>query len=728
MKFQKTLLACICGIAGAGVASHLVAAEQSAPAQARPKGAAAYLLEEVQVTARRKSNTEAAQDVPVAISAFSSDQLEAVFAENLTDIGLMAPNVTLDPVGTVPGSASFFVRGMGVNSSVPSDDPAVGVLVDGMFLGVNNGTMTDTFDLESVEILRGPQGTLFGRNVTGGAVLLRSKRPSGEFGFKVKGTLGSESRKDLSVAVEAPLVEDKLAGKIAVLSKKHDGYFDNNAVNGDDIGDDESLIVRPILSWTPSDDFTLTLIGEYGDQDSDGAPTQLITDKVGLSSGPVSSKFDLSHDLEAASELEWKHLIAEAEWALGSGEIAVTATWREIDQSVTADVDGSDAILLHFVDGTGIEQDQHSLEITYAGELTETVDLTTGLYYFTQDVDYREARELLGAALQVAGNGRLDHWTAGAFVQSDIHLHPEWTLTLGGRYTTETKEAEIASLGECSMDFSACTYSFNDEESWSSFTPKAGLRWTPSEYMQLYTSWTKGFRSGGFNLRNGGASIPAGPYDEEEVQAFEAGMKWDFWDGKARLNLAAFHNEFQGLQRTVLDDQSRQRILNAADAVVQGVEVDMLLLATENLAITASVGYTDASFDSFDALDLDGDSVADPDLAKGLDLVRVPEWTRYLSATYDLPLRDAGNLTFRASYSYTDKRAGNDANTFFLDAYELYDASVTFTDSSDHFKVSLFGKNLTNELYAGVGVDVSLFLSQYIAPPRTWGVEVSYEY
>jgi iron complex outermembrane recepter protein len=728
MKSKKTLLVVACALAAAPTI--ISAATQPAnPSQTSAKNASSavtLMLEEIVVSARRKNDAEQLQDVPLAISAVSSSQMDAAFIEDLTDIGLMAPNVNLDPVGSVPGVASFFIRGMGVNSSVPSDDPAVGVFVDGMFLGVNYGAVTDTFDLESVEVLRGPQGTLFGRNVTGGAVLLRSKRPEGEFGFKVKGVLGSHQRRDLSVALEGTLVEQTLAGKIAVMSKDHEGYFDNLAIPGDKIGDDQLLVVRPILVWTPADTITVTMITEWGDQDSDGAPTENLVDKTGAASITAQDDFDLTHDFKARSGARWKHIIGEVNWDLEQGTLTAEATWRELEQNFSGDIDGTDAPVLHFVD-SGIEQDQQSLELVYAGDLSEQIDITTGFYYFTQDVDYREGRDIFGGAVQQRGNGILDHTAIGIFAQSDVALSDRWTLTLGGRYTSEEKDAKIASFNECTTDYS-CNYSFEDSESWSGVTPKVGLRWFAAQDVQVYTSWSQGFRSGGFNLRNASSAVVPGPYDEEKVKASELGIKWTLPEGRGHFNLAAFQNEFSGLQRTVLNADASQQILNAADASITGIEADFMLLLVENLLINASLGYLDAGFDSFVGLDVNGDGTPDPDLARDLDLVRVPEWTRYISATYDLPLEQAGSLTLRASYSFTDSRAGNDANGLDLNAYELFDASATWADVGGRFKVSAFGKNLTNEHYAAVAVDVSLFTQQYIAPPRTWGIELTYEY
>ena len=190
------------------------------------------LMEEVMVTAQKKSSAEAVQDVPIAISAYSGDKVEAMFAVTLTDIGTSSPNTSLAEQGTVPHTGNFIIRGMGTTGqSIPSSDPAVGVVQDGMPYGLIYGVVTDLFDLESIEILRGPQGTLFGRNVTGGAVVMRTTRPSDDFSGKVKATIGSHGQRDVSAVVTGP-ISDSVNGKIAVISKDRDGLWFNTTTGG----------------------------------------------------------------------------------------------------------------------------------------------------------------------------------------------------------------------------------------------------------------------------------------------------------------------------------------------------------------------------------------------------------------------------------------------------------------------------------------------------------------
>ena len=694
------------------------------------KGSAATLIEEIMVVAQKKTKEESLQDVPVAITAVSGQQIEAMFAEDLRDIGLSAPNVSLDEVGTVPAVANFSIRGMGFLSSIPSDEPTVGVFVDGMYLGVNYGVLTDFFDLDSVEVLRGPQGTLFGRNVTGGAVLITSRRPDDKFGLQARGTFGSDNRRDLAAAVEGP-VGNKLNVRLAVMVKDHDGYFDNLTIPGDEIGEENTKIVRPSLQFNATDNLDISLIGEYGQYEGDGArtrhrddPTVLPTAVFGYS--PPQDKFDLTHDFQSSTETEWKSLVAEAFWTFDNGSLKSVTAWRGVMNRFGMDLDGTNFPIFVGADNSGLDQDQFSQEFIYSGQITDAVSLTTGLYYFTQDVTYLDHRQIPILGVDIAGKGQLKHETYAIYAQSDITLSEKWSLLLGGRLTKEDKKATVSSAGFCATDFSSCIVDFEDEKDFSNFSPKIGLSWKSSDDLHVYGSYTRGFRSGGFNLRNQLPSNP-GPYDEEKVSAFELGLKYTFMDDRARINLAAFYNDYSDLQRTVLDPATvAQQILNAAEATTKGVELELAFLVTNNFAINASLGVLDAAYDSFDGLDVTGDGVPDPSLAKKLDLARAPELTGHINAVYDVPLA-SGMVTFQGSYSYTDERPANDTNTFFLDSYTLANASITYSHA-ENWRVSVFGKNLLNEAYADTGVHASVFSILFLNPPRTWGIEVLYEY
>ncbi len=429
------------------------------------------LLETVLVSARKRATDEAVEDTPLAISAFGAAQLEAVFADNLDDIGKLAPSVGLKPTSQV-GGQNFTIRGMGVSGTTASDEPAVGIIQDGVYWGSNYGAMLDTFDVESVEILRGPQGTLFGRNVTGGAVLVRTARPSGDFDLAAQTVVGNYGRFDLSGKIEGPVIKDKLAVKLAVLDRNLDGYYKNLA-NGKDFGENNSTLVRGTLLFTPTDNFEASLILENYQQDGDS------TAAVGVEvpgNGPYTSGFrqpknfwDVQLDNPGYSDIEVNFGVLEMNWEALAGKITSITGVRDVEVANTTDYDGSQ--FSYFNQSIGFEQDQFSQELIYSSEYDGRVNFTAGLYYFKQDYTHTEGRDLNRHATLTVTRAHLDQEAYAAFGEADIKLADRWTLTLGARYTEETKEAKSvpfsSAVALCADDtiygFNDCTFNYGPE-------------------------------------------------------------------------------------------------------------------------------------------------------------------------------------------------------------------------------------------------------------------------
>ncbi len=233
-------------------------------------------LEEITVTGRKKAGVEALQEVPIAVSAFTGLYLEENFVENLTDLSRSAPNVQLTDNTTFPGTASFSIRGNAIFSDIVSDEPLVGIFVDGIYAGMNVGAIHDLFEVEMVEILRGPQGTLFGRNVTGGAIIIRTRRPSGEFGVRGRFTVGSFSRSDGALTVEAP-INERLSWKLDLLSKDRNGMWDTPNIGGR-TGNATSWTFRPMLSWQPTESLDIQVLAEVIQYKGDANPVRLRVD------------------------------------------------------------------------------------------------------------------------------------------------------------------------------------------------------------------------------------------------------------------------------------------------------------------------------------------------------------------------------------------------------------------------------------------------------------------
>ncbi|WP_444958352.1 TonB-dependent receptor [Microbulbifer sp. ZKSA002] len=730
------------------------------------EGAVGTLMEEVQVTARKRADAELLQDVPVAATAYSGDQLEALQTRDLQSLSFKMPNVQLEDVGTVKNTANFTVRGLGVNSSIPSIDPTVGVFVDGMYLGVNAGVVTDVFDLEGIEVLRGPQGLLFGRNVTGGAVVVKTARPTDEFSARVK----VSTTDNLDVVTAGSIngaISDDVNGRLTVYYNDDRGWFENVATGNDNAGASDSWFIRPSFSVQLNETAELLVRMEHGRMDSDGVVAQnrgnepyIVTTDDGFVAYPSATQiaeafgipdwdnsedsFEVAQDEEGYQKDEWSQIITEfnKDVEFGDGTITNILAWREYEARGLGDIDSLPFVGFHA--DSSVDQSQLSNELRYAGRFGRTA-ITAGAYWFSQDVTYLENRLLAdgeGGIIDWTGGGVQDHSTYGFFTQADIDLNEAWVLTLGGRYSSEEKDAKIASipLNLCTLDGCAA-YDFEDSESWNAFTPKVGLQWTVSDETQLYTFWTKGFRSGGYNFRNAGIDPTTGmPYtpqatDQEEQSSFEIGAKVDWLDGRVRTNMAVFHNTIDDMQReeNLADAVTgvAQIIRNTADATIRGAELETMAALSENLLLTFNVGYVDGDYDKVLG-DLNGDGLVD-DEDLGLEIPRLAPWTYGIGLVHDLSLGSYGTITSRINYNHRDEAPYTDDNRGMLSEVEMVDFSIGYTADSGQYTVSVFGKNMLDEVTEGNDTQLPVTLGGIGASftplnkGRVMGVEFIYE-
>ncbi len=366
----------------AGIGGSLIALAASSAAMAQdqtePEEESAFGT--IVVTATKKADAQDVQSVPLAVTAFGADQLADQHVRTLDNLGFSVPNVQLDDVGTAPGFANFSIRGLGINSSIPSIDPTVGVFVDGVYMGISAGILFDTFDLEGVEVLRGPQGLLFGRNVTGGAVVVRTSTPDTSGDLKIEGRMALETglNKIASAVVSGPLIEDKLGAKIAVYYNDDDGWFTNQFNGNTDFGAAETLILRGALNFTPTDTVQLIARYERGRVRGDGA----VVSNFGLF--PRES-FGISVNDEGTTRNDWNQATLELniDTAFGDGRITNILAYRDFSAFVASDIDSSPNFTFHA--DTLTRQDQWSNELRYAGTFGD-FEVTTGLFYFKQNI------------------------------------------------------------------------------------------------------------------------------------------------------------------------------------------------------------------------------------------------------------------------------------------------------------------------------------------------------
>lgn len=707
---------------GTGAVLAPAAAAQDAEVRAdRERAGAIDSFDEIVVTGTKTQDAENVQDVPLAVTAFNARSLEALKVRDIQSLTYSAPNVSLDQIGTSRGTANFSIRGLGINSSIPSIDPTVGVFVDGVYLGFNGGVVFDLFDLDSVEILRGPQGVLFGRNVTGGAVLINTGNPTDEFSGKFRAAADGPLFQDrgganytTSAVIAGPIVKDALLFKLGGYYNRDEGYF-VNLFDGSKHGRADTKILRGALEGRLGD---MTIRGklEYFDSQGDGPAAQ-------NGNRYRRGTFDFANDLRGsyASEV-WTGSVT-AELDIGPGTLTNIFGYRTYSGTTNGDIDSSAAFLFH--SNTETEQAQISNELRYAVSM-DGFDLTVGGFYFDQSIAYTEVRDLPPLSrLTFYGGGSQDHQVLGAFANASVGLTDALSLIAGLRWSREEKSAGVTYIRPrpaCSVVQGTCPTSgrnpfipsenngFVDDNSWTSWSPKLGAQYEFATG-QVYAHWTRGFRSGGYNFRITNATVfenvvvPATggfSFDEEQVDNYEIGGKFQTADRSFTLNAAAYMTKIDNMQREVNQSSPTagvsQFILNTANATIFGAEAEARMRVSPELLFTANVGVIDAQYDEV-LFDISGDNVLNAaDLA--LKLPRVPDVTWGVGVIHEADL-GAGSLVSRANLQYRDEFAYTDSNFGYVEDIVNLDANVTWNTPVDGLAFSVYGKNLLDEAQYG---------------------------
>lgn len=683
-------------------------------------GAIGALNEQIVVTATKKAQVEDVQDVPLAVTAFNDETIEILKVRDLGSLSYAAPNVSLDQVGTTRGVANFSVRGLGINSGIPSVEPTVGVFVDGVYLGTNNGVSFDLFDLGSVELVRGPQGILFGRNTTGGAVLLNTGNPTDTLQAKARiaydGPVDS-GRGSGSVTVQGtvsgPIIADILNFKLGAYHNRDRGYF-RNLFDGARFGEANTVILRGALEFKPSERVTLMAKGEIFDSSGDGP--------AGQNHGIFSrDSFDFSINNRGLYDARSKFATLRADIEMGeTGKITNIFGYRDYEGATDADIDSTP--LTQFHSPTWLSQKQLSNELRYANSFG-ALDLTIGGYWFTQEIAYDEARFI--GANSFYGGGRQNHDVYGIFAALDYDVTNALTLSAGIRWSQEDKEAAITYVrprAACSVIANSCPTSgknptvpaenngFVDAQSWKNWTPRLGAQYRIGEGAQIYASWTRGFRSGGYNFR---ITAPAAfeaiaavngtfAFDEEKVDSYELGVKFQTADHRLTLNAAAFRTDIKGMQREVNQASASsgvaQSIFNTADTRINGLELEGRFAVTDSLFLSGNLGLIDADYQRI-LFDISGDGVINAtDMA--LALPRVPKTTWGVGLLYERSLGDASSLIARINFQHRDRAAYTDSNYGWLNAFDQLDAGIDWK-ANGWLTLSFYGKNLLDQVQFG---------------------------
>jgi iron complex outermembrane receptor protein len=717
-------------------------------------------LEDIIVYAQKKAVGESVQSVPIAEMAISGQTVDEQHLQDLTQIGRLMPNVDLQAAGTFPLYPDFNIRGVGNTTSTRSIDPSVNIIQDGMVLGYQAGAIVDAFDLESIEVLRGPQGVLFGRNASGGAVVLRTPLPTDDLKADADLTLGNADTVIFKGGVGGPLVGNEILGKIAIMTQANDGLYQNttggtfvpaplnpcgcspqHATGG--VGQVHEIVVKPTFLFKISDDAELKLFTQYqqaNDGDGElravnipGAPALPVKTLLGYT--PSNAAYTENVVNQGGVHLEEEHAIAELDLnQISGGTLTTTAAYRRVIYDSTANSDGTPFSLIIFPDNTE-KNHQYSFESRYNRSVGDRFSYLVGVFLFDSQDAVREQRALNGIAAGQSFTKTVDQLTVWSQSDKTVALYSnvdyspirKLTLSAGVRYDYEVKDFDDIPLGVCSgTPFVGCpTTSYNSSKHWYSLDPRFVASYQLDPDHLVYASISKGARAGNYNGRATTVDAAITPANPESVLNYEIGTKNEFLDHRVRVNLTGFYEDYHNIQETIqytfADMPTVQALANAASAVVYGAELEASLLVTSEFRLDASAGALHSHYNSFVGLPATTN-------VNTLRFDYVPNFTGNVAGTYTIPIPGlGGKLEARAAYHYQTAQFTDVFNTpiFEQPAYGIVDASLAY--AWDDWRISAFGRNIQNTVFSTI---IGRGLAYYEAggQPRTYGVEFSYRY
>ncbi len=716
---------------------------------AAPKTRAA--LNEITVTARRQE--ENLQTTPLSVSAFSSETLHNEQVENIGDLQSYVPNLSLH-VGDA-GNAVIYLRGVGQIDSISFNDPGVGVYVDDVYMGRAQGSFLEVLDPASIEVLRGPQGTLYGRNTIGGAVKFVSARPTNDFEGYVDVTLGNFDRRQVKVSASGPIVKDRLLAKGAAIYSKRDGYA-KNLFDGKDDFDKDLAAWRGSLLFTPNDDLSFYLVADGSDNDpsrsrSPHKETPIFSVVSGAFVPPTSDPFVVDVNFNRLERLKTWGVALTSEFSRNNFTLKSITAYREMDYRTKIDLDGTRDSSFGIYDFEDQDQFSQELQFSYIGD---RISLVSGLYYFRETdstfagaiaPDFFVVLPVIGVfPFPIINAGLRDqtNTSKAVYAQIDYNLTQALRITLGARYTKEKKNVRAAGeeffgTGVTTAEGMEAVFgtgvgfmptSFTAKDTWNSFSPKFSVDYQITDDVMVYASASRGFKSGGFNGR---LTDRAQPFDPETLWSYEGGFKSMLADNRVRLNMAAFYNDYKDFQlsRFSADPMTGAFVSvfdNAGSATIYGVEAEATVLVTDAFQLTGNFGYLHSEYDQ-----LLGDF--DVDVSKARNLVNAPKWTGRAGFTYDYELGGLGSLTLGGAVSYRSKTYLTVSSSEILaqDKYALLDASLSYTSPDEHWNIILSGQNLTDKEYREHGFDLSSAPGVqlgYYGTPRTYSVNLRYNF
>ena len=689
-------------------------------------------LERIQVTARK--TVENLQQVPVAVTSIGATELAEKGIAELIEVQQFSPNTTLQRSRGTNSTITAFIRGVGQQDPLWGYEPGVGIYIDDVYLARPQGAVLDLLDVERVEVLRGPQGTLYGKNTIGGAIKYVTKEMSGDPTFNVSASVGSYNQRDIKLTGQYPLIQDTLYVGVGYANLNRDGfgeYLQSALPNQDSENYNKEVeAARVTLEWHANEDLFFRLNWDKTDDTSNAKGGYRLLPSL-LTDAPVpNSVYDSYTSLPTWNKVELEGYSLLANWDLTDAtSVKYVASKRESYSPTNIDFDNTPLRIFDVPAVYDDNQTSHELQLNHAGE---NYKLVSGLYYYDGEScgQFEAILEVLGNASSLPGltrevSGCNNSSSKAAYIQGSYYFNQQWSATLGARYTQDEKEANVNNglvfatvypysgwiPGYERPEGELVPEVLNDNEDWSRFTPRVGVEYQHSDDMMFFASYAQGFKSGTYNPRATTAEPAANP---EIVDSFELGIKSE-WNDNLRANITLFsllHKDRQYI--SILPGETsadlNQRLGNIGRSESQGIEAEFTYVATENLNFNASLGYIDAEFT--EVIDTNPETGEEFDKSEFFDIANTPDLTFNLGFDYSIE-STVGDFVVNGNYYHRgDYVLFEEASLLSQDAYGLVNLGVTWYSNDGHWSASLTGKNLTNEEYLVGGY-------QFVTPDPT---------
>lgn len=700
-----------------------------------------FLLEEIIVTAQKRA--ESIQDVPVAITVFNADLLKETGSIGINDIALRTPGLDFENEADLK-LGGIRLRGIGSSVFSAGQDPAVGVYLDEVYLGIGVGARIDYFDVDSVEVLRGPQGTLFGRNAIAGVIHVTSKRPTQDFEAEVAARYGNYDTLRLNATVSGAIIEDKVSARITGFYDKKDGDITNLTLGTKGHGG-ESYGVRAKILFTPTD--TSEFLLSFGYNEAENHPRNLETFAYSTENTTIPDLlqafgFPLNEDgfdrnvysnIQSLEELKAWNIALNGSIEFSNMELVSITSYRSHDYYNIGDTEMSPLDWIY--DGDPENVNRFSQELRLVSNNDGAFNWIAGIYYFDQHTTNQsyfnfgsDFSDVLGLpeGLVSGSTAIMDVSSYAAFAHINYDITEKLHFTAGARYTHEKKSIDYTQDDQLGL-LGGDIQNLLGEDSWNAFTPSFSLQYHWTDAVMTYATVSRGFKSGGFNDALGDANGIA--FDPEFLWNYEAGLKSRLLNKRVLFNVAVYNMKWSDIQ--VKQDNPNTPvydliIFNGGKATSKGVEVELTALAARGLELGGNITFQEGKYTA--GVDLGGNPLGNFGL---------PDFTYSTYAKYDFDVGDIGNLSFRLEYLYQDQSLLGLTETA-LDnqlktGHKLLNARIALQSLSENWEIALWGKNLTKEVYVeGTNntLDIELIGQALIElnDPRTYGIELRYKF